>query len=63
MSLKGVESVVPLVGERGEELLGELDGCGAQSVADPAALAWFGVDEAGVGHEGEVLGDRLAGDR
>ena len=61
--LQGHESVVPLVGERGEELLCELDGCGSQSVADSAALAWFGCDQAGVGHEGEVFSDRLAGDR
>ena len=63
VSLQGVESVVPLVGERSQELLGELHGGGAQPVANPAALAGFRGDEAGFGHESEMLGDRLAGDR
>ena len=61
--LQRIEPVVPVVGEGGEELLGELDRCGPQAVADPAALARLGRDEAGVGHEGEVFGDRLARDR
>ena len=63
VALQGVEAVVPLVGEYGEELLGESHRSGAQPVADSAALAGLGLDQAGVGHEGEVLGDRLPADR
>ncbi|MDQ1423181.1 MAG: hypothetical protein QOD72_679, partial [Acidimicrobiaceae bacterium] len=40
--LKGDESVVPVVGEGGEELLGELHGSGSQPVAHPPALAGLG---------------------
>jgi hypothetical protein len=37
-------------------------GAKAHSLAS-TAFAWLGGHEASVGHEGEVLGDRLAGDR
>jgi hypothetical protein len=60
---QSIEPVVLVVGERGEELLRELDRCRPQAVAESAAFAWLGGHEASVGHEGEVLGDRLAGDR
>ena len=46
--------------ERGKILLGELHGRGPQSIADPAAFAWFGREEACVGHESEVLCDGLS---
>jgi hypothetical protein len=58
-----IEPVVPVVGERGKELLRELDWCRPQAVADSAAFARLGGHQASVGHEGQVLGDRLAGDR
>ncbi len=62
MVLQSVEPVVPGVGERGEKLLGELHGCGLQSVAHPPPLTGLGRDQARVGHEGEVFCDCLAAD-
>jgi hypothetical protein len=61
--LQSIEPVVPVAGERGEELLRELERCGPQVVADSAAFARLGGHKASAGHEGEVPGDGLAGDR
>ncbi|HLG91540.1 MAG TPA: hypothetical protein VKY15_00980, partial [Acidimicrobiales bacterium] len=63
MMLKGGEPIVPLVGEGSEELLSKLNGCGAQPVKDTATLAWCRCHQPRADHEGEVLGDRLTGDR
>ena len=58
-----LETVVPLVGQRGQELLGHLNGGGVEPVADPPPLAGFGAHETRVGQQDEVLRDRLARDR
>lgn len=52
--LQSVEPVVPGVGEGGEKLLGELNGCGPQPVTHAPALARLGRDEARFGQEREV---------
>src|SRR5258708_1450401 len=39
---QSIEPVVPVVGERGKKLLGELDRCGPQAVAGSPALARLG---------------------
>lgn len=63
VTLQGIDPVVPLVSERGEVLLGDLHGRRPQPIAHSPALSGLGHDETGVGHDGEVLGDGLAGDR
>jgi hypothetical protein len=56
-----VEASVPVVGEGGEELLGDLDRFGVQAVADPAAFARLGSHQARIAQEREMFGDRLGG--
>src|SRR6478736_10107694 len=58
-----VEPVVPVAGERGEELLRHLHGCGPEAIADPTPLTGFRGEQAGVQQQGHVFGDRLPGDR
>lgn len=50
--MERLEAVVPVVDQRGEELLGDLPQGGAEPVADRASLAWFGRYETGVGQQG-----------
>ena len=61
--LERLETVVPVVGQRGQELLRHLHGRGVEPVADPPPLAGLGDHETRVGQQDEVLGDRLARDR
>src|SRR5689334_11644484 len=57
--LQGTERAVPVAGQGGQELLGHLHRRGTHPVADPAPLPGFGGDQAGLGEQGQVLGDRL----
>jgi len=61
--LQRAERAVPVAGERGQELLRHLHRGGAQPVSHPAPLPRLGRHQAGLGQQGQVLGDRLPGDR
>jgi hypothetical protein len=63
MVLQRVEPAVPVTGQRGQKLLRHLHRRGAQAVPYPAPLALFGRHQAGLGQQGQVLGDRLPRDR
>jgi hypothetical protein len=61
--LQRLERAVPIAGQRGQELLRHLHRGRVQPVAHAAPLARFGRQEAGLGQQGQVLGDRLPRDR
>src|SRR5215471_5204544 len=61
--LQRLERAVPVAGQRGQELLCYLHGSRSQPVPHPAPLPPFGRDQAGLGQQAQVLGDRLPGDR
>jgi hypothetical protein len=63
VTLERVERAVPVAGQRGQKLLRHLHGRGVQPVAHPAPLPRLGRHQAGLGQQGQVLGDRLPGDR
>lgn len=47
-----VEAGVPVAGEGGEELLGQLDGRTVQAVPNPTPFAGLGDDQPGIGQQG-----------
>jgi hypothetical protein len=57
-----LERAVPVAGERRQELLRHLHRRRTEPVQHPAPLAVFGRYQAGLSHQGQVLGDRLPGD-
>ena len=61
--LQRAERAFPVAGQRGQELLRHLHRGRAQPVAHPAPLAGLGRHQARLGQQGQVLGDRLTGDR
>ena len=61
--LERLERAVPVARQRGQELLCHLHRGRAQPVAHPAPLPRFCCHQAGLGEQGEVLGDRLPRDR
>jgi hypothetical protein len=63
VALERVERAVPVAGEGGQELLRHLHGRRVQPVAHPAPLPRLGRYQASLGQQGQVLGDRLPGDR
>jgi len=60
--LQRAERAVPVARERGQELLRHLHRRGVQPVAHPAPLPRLGRHQAGLGQQGQVLGDRLPRD-
>ena len=58
-----LERAVPVAGQRGQELLRHLHRRRTEPVPHPAPLAGFGRHQAGLGQQGQVLGDRLPRDR
>src|SRR3712207_7005409 len=52
---------VPVAGQGAQELLGHLHRGRVEAVADAAALARLGDHQAGLGQQGQMLGDRLPG--
>jgi hypothetical protein len=63
MVLQRVERAVPVAGQRGQELLRHLHRLRAQPVPHPPPLPRLGLDQPCLGQQGQVLGDRLPGDR
>jgi len=61
--LQRVQRSVPVAGQRGQELLRHLHRLRTQPVPHPAPLPRLGFYQPCLGQQGQVLGDRLPGDR